>query len=97
MKNGGQKRVVTVSAEGKEWRKFDIELGDAEADWWAPLDIGPWKGKPLIVSVDKLPDSSKALELVEPRADFKGAGDLYREALRSAIPLFAQTGLDQRS
>ncbi len=44
VRRGAPKRVVTVSVDGKEVRRFDIELANDKPEWLAPLDIRQWKG-----------------------------------------------------
>ena len=82
VKNGAAKRVVTVSVDGKEVRRFDIELADADADWWAPLDVSVWVGKTLSVGADTLPTGSKALASLRQSDTLLDAENLYREPLR---------------
>ena len=82
VKNGAAKRAVTVSVDGKEVRRFEIELADGDADWWAPLDVGAWVGKTLSVGADSLPTGSKALVALRQSDTLLDAGNLYREPLR---------------
>jgi hypothetical protein len=82
VKNGAAKRVVVVSVHGKEVRRFDIELADGDADWWAPLDVGAWVGLTLSVGVDTLPTGSKALASLRQANVLLDAEQLYREPLR---------------
>ena len=82
VKNGAEKRVVTVSLDGKQVRRFDIELADADADWWAPLDVSAWAGKTLSVGLDTLPVGSKVLASLRQSDRLLDAERLYREPLR---------------
>lgn len=82
VKNGAAKRVVTVSVDGKEVHCLNIELADADADWWAPLDVSAWVGKTLSVGADTLPSESKALASLRQSDLLLDAEDLYREPLR---------------
>ena len=82
VKNGVEKRRVTVSVDGKQVRFFDIELADADADWWAPLDVSAWAGKTLSVAADTLPAGSKALASLRQSDTLLDAENLYREPLR---------------
>jgi hypothetical protein len=54
IKNGAAKRVVTLLVDGEVVVRNDIELADGAADWWAPMEISAWKGKNLVLVVDKL-------------------------------------------
>jgi sucrose-6-phosphate hydrolase SacC (GH32 family) len=93
VKNGGTMRRVMVLASGRAVREFDIELADAAPDWWAPLDISAWAGKPLTVRVDRLPSDSKALTSLA-QSDARTAENVYRERLRPGFhfsPAFGWT------
>ncbi len=92
VKNGARSRVVTVSVEGKMVRRFDIELADADPDWWAPLDVTPWAGKTLTIVADVLPVGSKALDTLKQADTLVDAQDLYREPLRSQFHFSPQRG-----
>ena len=92
VKNGAAKRLMRVLLEGAVEREFEIELADAEPDWWAFMDLAPLKGKALTLQVERLPDDSKALELVEQGDTIKGAEDLYREKLRPQFHFTTRRG-----
>lgn len=92
IKNGAPRRKVTVSVGGKAERWFDVELADAEPDWWAPLDVSAWKGKTLTVRADRLPAGSKALARIEQGDEPKDAANLYREPLRPQLHFSARRG-----
>ena len=89
VKNGGDKRKVTIFAAGKAVREFDIELADETPDWLAPLDVSAWQGQKLIVQTDKLPAHSRALELITQSDEF---GDSYDEKLRPQLHFSARRG-----
>ncbi len=82
VKNGASKRNVSILVNGRVERAFDIELADAEPDWWAFLDVSAWRGKAITVQVDKLREDSRGLSAIEQSDSLKGADDLYREPLR---------------
>ena len=82
VKNGATKRVVVVSVDGKEVRRFDIELADGDADWWAPLDVSAWVGQTLSVGANTLPTGSKTLASLRQSDVLLDAEQLYREPLR---------------
>ncbi|WP_435020769.1 glycoside hydrolase family 32 protein [Tundrisphaera sp. TA3] len=92
VKTGGPKRKVTVAVDGRVERSFDIELADAGADWWAPLDVSAWKGKAATIRAGKLPAGSTGLASIDQGDDLKGAEDLYREPLRPLIHFSARRG-----
>jgi len=92
IKNGGPKRIVTLIVEGKPVVRNDIELADDEADWWAPMDVSAWRGKQLVLRVDKLHENSAALSSIEQSDALKDAGNLYRERLRGQFHFSPQRG-----
>jgi sucrose-6-phosphate hydrolase SacC (GH32 family) len=92
VKNGAPRRVVEVLVEGRAVRRFDIELADAEPDWWAPLDLSPLAADRVTLRVDRLAEDSQALTLVEPSDTIEGAEQLYREKLRPQFHFSARRG-----
>lgn len=92
IKNGAQKRVVTLLVDGKPVVRNDIELADAGADWWAPMDVSAWKGRKLTLRVDRLHEDSKALASIEQGDEIKDAAGLYREPLRGQFHFSPKRG-----
>ncbi|MFA6544496.1 MAG: glycoside hydrolase family 32 protein [Limisphaerales bacterium] len=92
VKNGAKKRTVTLSVDGAQVRRFDIELADSDADWWAPLDVTAWAGKTLSVVADVLPESSRALDSLRQSDTLLGSENLYREPLRPQLQFSAKRG-----
>ena len=82
VKNGAAKRVVSVSMDGVELRRFEVELATAAADWWVPLDMSAWAGKKVTVMVEGLPAESNALAALRQSDVLLDAENLYREPLR---------------
>ena len=92
IKNGAPKRVVTLLVDGQRVVRNDIELADAAADWWAPMDVSAWRGRSLTLRVDKLHEDSTALRSVEQSDALKDAGNLYAEPLRGQFHFSPQRG-----
>ena len=92
VKTGAKKRRVTVTVGGAVVREFDIELADAEPDFWVALDLTPFRGKRATVTVDRLPEDSRALASLEVSDGLKGAENLYREPLRGQLHFSASRG-----
>lgn len=82
VKSGATKRRMALLVDGSLVREFEIELANREPDWWAHLDITPWKNRKATLRLDQLPDDSLALSSVDQSNELKGAGDLYLEKLR---------------
>jgi fructan beta-fructosidase len=92
IKNGAPPHRLTVSVDGKPERAFDIELAEGEPEWWAFLDVSEWKGKPLVLSLDRLREGSHALDNIQSSDQLPGASELYRESLRPQFHFSARRG-----
>lgn len=92
VKQGAPRRAVTVRAGGKTARRFEAELADGPPDWWAPLDVREWRGETLSVTVDGLPEGSRALEQLTQGDVVPGMGNLYQERLRPQFHFSARRG-----
>ena len=92
VKTGAKKRVVKLSVDGQQTHRFDIELADADPDWWAPLDVSAWSGKKLTVVVDILPVDSRALESLRQSDTLLDSENLYHESLRPQLHFSAKRG-----
>jgi len=82
VKTGGPKRQMSVAIEGQPPRSFEIELADAQPDWWAFMDIAPFSGKKAVLKVDKLSEDSTGLNAIDQSDEIKNSDTLYREKLR---------------
>jgi len=82
VKNGGPKRQMRVLVAGQPSRDFEIELADAQPDWWAFMDLGPFKGQRATFQIDKLPGDSKGLTSIDQSDEIKNSQTLYQEKLR---------------
>jgi len=92
IKNGGPKRKVTLLAEGRPVVINDIELADAQPDWWAVMDVSAWRGKTVTLQVDKLREDSTALSSIELGDGIKAAADLYKESSRGQFHFSSRRG-----
>lgn len=92
VKNGAPGKRVTLSVEGRELAGFDIELADSEPDWWALFDTTPFRGKTIMVKVNKLAEGSRGLSSIDQTAEIKAADDLYREPLRPQFHFTSRRG-----
>ncbi|HUD49292.1 MAG TPA: glycoside hydrolase family 32 protein [Candidatus Baltobacteraceae bacterium] len=92
IKNGAPKRRVTTLVDGWQEVGNDMELADADPDWWAFMDVSAWRGQTLTIEVDALPRNSTALEAIEQSDSIKGAEDLYREPLRGQFHFSSRRG-----
>lgn len=92
IKNGGPKRKVSLIVDGKMIVQNDVELADEDADWWAPLPVDHWKGKSVVIRVDKLHQDSKALADIQQGDDLILSENLYRETLRGQFHFSPRRG-----
>ena len=92
VKSGGKKCKMEVRAGVEVLRFFDIELAEGEPDWWAPLDVGAWRGKPLTLWVDRLSADSKGLVSVRTSDESVPQDGLYREPLRPQVHFSPRRG-----
>ncbi|MGA2497731.1 MAG: GH32 C-terminal domain-containing protein [Tepidisphaeraceae bacterium] len=92
VRNGAKLRHVKFAVDEKTDREFTIELADDRPDWYAFIDITAFRGRSITLTVDKLPDSSKALSLVDQSDTLKNAGDLYAEAGRPQFHFTSRRG-----
>jgi sucrose-6-phosphate hydrolase SacC (GH32 family) len=92
VKNGAKMREVTVSSGGKVVRRLEMELADADPEWWAPLDVSEWKGQTLTIAAKRIPEDSRSLEQLRQSADYPGGDKLYSESLRPQFHFSARRG-----
>lgn len=92
IKNGAKKRIVTLLVDGKGVVRNEIELAEDKPDWWAVMDVAEWQGRKARVSVDKLRDDSKALEMIVPSDTLRDAENLYKEPLRGQFHFSPRRG-----
>jgi sucrose-6-phosphate hydrolase SacC (GH32 family) len=82
VKNGAAKRTLRLVVDGKTEREFQIELANAEPDWWAFMDVTIFTGKSAVLHADKLPEDSLGLKQIEQSDAIKDDKSIYREGLR---------------
>lgn len=92
VKQRAPKRRVRLEVGSRVVREFEIELADAAPDFWVFLDMTPFDGRRAALVVDRLPEDSQALELVDQTDAFRGADGLYREPLRPQFHFSSRRG-----
>lgn len=92
IKNGAPRRVVNLLVDGKLQVRNDIELAPGAPDWWAPMDVGAWRGKTITLLVDKLPEDSSGLVSIEQSDTLRDAAKDYREPLRGQFHFSPRRG-----
>jgi sucrose-6-phosphate hydrolase SacC (GH32 family) len=92
VKNGGPKRQMSVVIDGQPARHFEIELADAQPDWWAFIDTSAFQGRKAPLQLDKLAEDSAALNAIDQSDEIKNADTLYHERLRPQFHFSARRG-----
>ncbi len=94
VRNGGRKGQKTKGAlviDGAAVREFDIDLTDSP-EWFAHLDVRAWRGRTAVVRVERIPDDSKALDLVATSDAIWKTDEVYREPLRGQLRFSSRRG-----
>ncbi len=76
------KRKVSVFLAGKLVRDCDLEAADGPGEAYACLDLQEYRGKSLVISVDRLPDDSQFLVSLRQSDVVLEPDNLYREDYR---------------
>jgi fructan beta-fructosidase len=97
VKTGARKRILRLIVDGEVVRDFDIELADAEPDFWVILDISQFKGKEVVLRADSLGRGSKGLSSIVQADSIKGGEDLYKEKLRPQFHFTSRRGWNNDS
>ena len=92
VKNGAPMRHLRILQAGRAVREFDIELADGAADWWAFMDLQPFRGTQLTLQAGSLPQGHAGLQSIEQSDELKDAKDLYRESLRPQFHFTSRRG-----
>jgi sucrose-6-phosphate hydrolase SacC (GH32 family) len=92
VKNDGPKRQMSVLVDGQLPHNFQIELADADPDWWAFMDIASFNGKKATVKVNKLPADSAGLKAIDQSDQIKNSENLYDEKLRPQFHFTTRRG-----
>ena len=98
VKNGANKRLISLIIDGKVVREFEIELASEEPDFWVFLDISEFRNQKAILRIDKYePDTSKGFDSVYQADTFRGRKNLYREKLRPQFHFTSRRGWNNDS
>ncbi|MGD8240557.1 MAG: hypothetical protein PVH68_18525 [Armatimonadota bacterium] len=90
--NGAPRRKMRFEVDGEIVREFEIELADAEPDFWAFSDVSAFVGKKLTIHVDRLPDGSEGLASIIQADEVPDADGLYREKYRPQLHFSSRRG-----
>lgn len=92
IKKDGINRRLTLIVDGRPEPNISLQLADGRPDWWAFRDISALRGKQITLRVDKLPEGSRALSLIEQSDQIKDADRLYKEPLRPQFHFSSRRG-----
>ncbi len=92
IRSGTTKRVVTLQVDGVVVVRNQIELAEADPDWWAFMDVSAWRGRTVAVHVDDAAGGAAAVRAIEQGDAIRGAEDLYREPLRGQFHFSSKRG-----
>ncbi len=92
VKTGAPKHHVRLLVGGRIMREFEIELADADPDFWVFLDLRPFQGQSATLQVDKLRDDTRALDLINQSDSLTGAENLYHERYRPQFHFSSRRG-----
>ena len=108
VKNGGPKCRMRFTAGEETLREFEIELADADPDFWVFSDVSALTGRRITIHVDSLPEGSKGLGTIVQADAVPDAGlrpgvarppswrgdarQMYREKLRQQFHFSSRRG-----
>ena len=97
VKNGAPKRRAKLIVGDQIVREFDIELADADPNFYVFLDVTPFRGQKATLKIDHLPRFSRALNLTAQDDTIKGSENLYREKHRPQFHFTSRRGWNNDS
>jgi fructan beta-fructosidase len=84
---------IRIEADGVWQQEFECSLTvTGTPDFYADLQIGPWKGKKLTFITEKVPQESQGLELLQQNEKRAQEETVYTERLRPQFHFTARTG-----
>lgn len=89
---GAALRRIELRVDGELVNTFDAELAAGEPAWFAPLDLGPWRGRTLELRAEALPTALAALPGFQLRDERPDTAQLYREPLRPQVHFTPRRG-----
>lgn len=82
IKLGAPTRHLSIRLRNELVRELSVELAPAKPDWWVFLDLTPFKGQTLTVTLDESTGLPQNLESLRQADEVLGHESIYREALR---------------
>ena len=98
VKNGAEKRLISLVIDDKVVREFEIELAPDKPDFWVFLDASEFRGKKANLRIDKYePAKNKGFDSVYQSDTFIGKENLYREKLHPQFHFTSRRGWNNDS
>jgi hypothetical protein len=88
IRNGAPKRTVTFDFGTGPMSINEIELADAKTDWWSAIDVSPFRGRQLKLTIDEAPSDANPLDQVRMVDEVSA----YDEPLRGQLHFSARRG-----
>ncbi|MFQ6132034.1 MAG: GH32 C-terminal domain-containing protein [Armatimonadota bacterium] len=92
VKSGASMRRVRLTLGKEVVREFEMELAEAEPDFWVFVDLTPFRGQTLTLWADGLLGESQALRAIAQDDAIKGAERLYAEKHRPQFHFSSRRG-----
>ena len=92
VRTGAKSQHLKLLVDGKVAREFDIELVDAQPEWWAFMDASEFQGKLVELQLDKPPAGFKGLASVIQSNDIIDTKNLYSEKRRPQFHFSTRRG-----
>jgi fructan beta-fructosidase len=85
IKEGTRLQRMCIFLGDQMIREFEVELAEAEPDYWMFLDVGKWKGKEVTIQIEKIAKDSKGLNSIFVDNKVRGFDSLYSEKYRPQL------------
>lgn len=107
IKAGAPRRTLTLEIEGQVVRAFDVELAGDQVDFWAFVEVAPWRGQSAGLKLHQLPTirdpairqrsteaplQTDALDALTVGEEIHDSAELFQEALRPQFHFTTRRG-----
>jgi sucrose-6-phosphate hydrolase SacC (GH32 family) len=92
VRTGAKSQHLTLLVDGKVAREFDIELVDAQPQWWAFMDVVEFGGKLVELQLDKPSKGFRGLASILQSSDIIDTENLYHEKRRPQFHFSSRRG-----
>jgi fructan beta-fructosidase len=81
-KQGAPSQHLSIRLSNELVRELSVELAPAQPDWWVFMDLTPFEGQELTLTLDELAGSSQDLKSLRQADEILGHESIYHETLR---------------